>query len=214
MLSPKRTKFRKLQKGRIKGPALRGAQIAFGDIGLKAMEHGKLTNQQIEAARIAMMRHIKRGGKVWIRVFPDRPVTAKPLETRQGSGKGAPVGWCAPVKPGRVLYEIKGVSLDLAREALTRAAHKLPVKTIIVVREGIYMAAKKKTETAARPAAQDLRSMSVEQLRTALTEQRQELMNARFKHAAAQLEKTSELKVMRKQVARIETVLNEKEQRA
>ena len=137
MLSPKRTKFRKLQKGRIKGPATRGADIAFGDFALKAMEHGKLTNQQIEAARIAMMRHIKRGGKVWIRVFPDRPVTAKPLETRQGSGKGAPVGWCAPVKPGRVLYEIKGVSLDLAREALTRAAHKLPVKTVIVVREGI-----------------------------------------------------------------------------
>lgn len=89
---------------------------AFGDIGLKTVEHGKLTNQQIEAARIAMMRHIKRGGKVWIRVFPDHPVTAKPLETRQGSGKGAPVGWCAPVKPGRILYEIKGVSLELARK--------------------------------------------------------------------------------------------------
>lgn len=93
---------------------------AFGDIGLKTVEHGKLTNQQIEAARIAMMRHIKRGGKVWIRVFPDHPVTAKPLETRQGPGKGAPVGWCAPVKPGRILYEIKGVSLELAKEALTR----------------------------------------------------------------------------------------------
>ena len=129
MLAPKRVKFRKWQKGRLRGPALRGATIAFGDIGL--------TNQQIEAARIAMMRHIKRGGKVWIRVFPDHPVTAKPLETRQGSGKGAPVGWCAPVKPGRILYEIKGVSLELAKEALTRAAHKLPVKTVIVVREGL-----------------------------------------------------------------------------
>ena len=113
MLAPKRVKFRKWQKGRLRGPALRGATIAFGDIGLKTVEHGKLTNQQIEA------------------------VTAKPLETRQGSGKGAPVGWCAPVKPGRILYEIKGVSLELAKEALTRAAHKLPVKTVIVVREGL-----------------------------------------------------------------------------
>lgn len=137
MLSPRKVKFRKWQKGRNKGVATRGATVAFGDIGLKAIEHGKLTSQQIEAARIAMMRHIKRAGKVWIRIFPDRPVTAKPLETRQGSGKGSPVGWCAPVKPGRVLYEIKGVSLELAKEALTRAAHKLPVKTVIVVREGV-----------------------------------------------------------------------------
>jgi ribosomal protein L16, bacterial/organelle len=137
MLSPKRTKFRKLQKGRIKGPSLRGAQVAFGDIGLKAMEHGKLTNQQIEAARIAMMRHIKRGGKVWIRIFPDHSYTSKPLEVRMGSGKGAPAGWYAPVKPGRILYEIKGVSLELAREALVRAQHKLPIKTHIVMREGL-----------------------------------------------------------------------------
>lgn len=137
MLSPKRTKFRKLQKGRLKGPAVRGAQIAFGDFGLKAMEHGKLTNQQIEAARIAMMRHIKRGGRVWIRIFPDHSYTSKPLEVRMGSGKGAPAGWYAPVKPGRILYEIKGVSLELAKEALTRAAHKLPIKTHIVVREDL-----------------------------------------------------------------------------
>ena len=137
MLFPKKTKFRKRQKGRLKGPALRGAQIAFGDVGLKAMEHGKLTNQQIEAARSAMMRHIKRGGKVWIRVFPDLPFTAKPLEVRMGSGKGSPAGWYAPVKPGRILYEIKGVSVELAKEALTRAAHKLPIRTHIVVREGL-----------------------------------------------------------------------------
>ena len=138
MLAPKRVKFRKWQKGRLRGPATRGATVAFGDIGLKAVEHGKLSSQQIEAARIAMMRHIRRGGKVWIRVFPDNPVTAKPLETRQGSGKGATVRWCAPVKPGRVLYEIKGVSLELAKRALTLAAHKLPVKTVIVVREGAF----------------------------------------------------------------------------
>ena len=137
MLAPKRVKFRKWQKGRLRGPALRGATISFGDIGLKAVEHGKLTSQQIEAARIAMMRHIRRGGKVWIRVFPDHPVTAKPLETRQGKGKGSPVGWCAPVKPGRILYEIKGVDLELARIALIRASHKLPIKTVIVTREGV-----------------------------------------------------------------------------
>ncbi len=138
MLSPKRTKFRKWQKGRLRGPATRGAIVSFGDIGLKAIEHAKITSQQIEAARIAMMRHIKRGGKVWIRIFPDRPVTAKPLETRQGKGKGSPVGWCCPVKPGRILYEIKGVNKELAIEALTRAKHKLPCKTVIVVREGAF----------------------------------------------------------------------------
>ena len=138
MLAPKRIKFRKWQKGRLRGPANRGATIAPGDTGPTAVEHGKLSSQQIEAARIAMMRHIRRGGKVWIRVFPDHPVTAKPLATRQGSGKGAPVGWCAPVKPGRVLYEIKGVDLELAKRALTVASHKLPVKTVIVVREGAF----------------------------------------------------------------------------
>ncbi|TVQ95696.1 MAG: 50S ribosomal protein L16 [Desulfovibrionales bacterium] len=135
MLSPKKVKFRKQQKNRIKGMALRGSSVVFGDIGLKALEPGKLTNQQIESARIAMMRHIKRGGKVWIRVFPDKPITAKPAETRQGKGKGAPVGWCAPIRRGRVLYEIKGVSLELASEALRRASYKLPIKTSIVFRE-------------------------------------------------------------------------------
>ena len=137
MLIPKRTKYRKQHRPVRRGMSKGGNEIAFGDFGIQALAPAYVTNRQIEAARIAMTRYTKRGGKVWIRVFPDRPVTAKPLETRQGSGKGAPVGWCAPVKPGRVLYEIKGVSLDLAREALTRAAHKLPVKTIIVVREGL-----------------------------------------------------------------------------
>lgn len=137
MLSPKRVKFRKRQKGRMKGNATRGTEISFGDIGIKTLEHGKLTAQQIEAARVAIMRHIKRGGKVWIRIFPDAPITAKPAETRQGSGKGAPVGWVAPVRPGRILYEVKGVALELAREALVRASHKLPVKTAIVLKEGL-----------------------------------------------------------------------------
>lgn len=137
MLTPRKTKFRKRQKGRLRGKASRGTTVAFGDIGIKATEPGKLTSQQIEAARVAMMRHIKRGGKVWIRIFPDQVYTSKPAEVRQGKGKGAPQGFYAPVKPGHVLYEIKGVSLELAREALVRAQHKLPIKTRIVLREGL-----------------------------------------------------------------------------
>ncbi|GAB6177884.1 50S ribosomal protein L16 [Desulfobaculum senezii] len=137
MLSPRKTKFRKRQKGRLRGKATRGNTVAFGEIGLKALEHGKLTNQQIESARVAMMRHIKRGGKVFIRIFPDQVLTSKPAEVRQGKGKGAPSGWYAPVKPGRIMYEIKGVDLALAKEALVRASHKLPIKTAIVVREGL-----------------------------------------------------------------------------
>ncbi len=135
MLSPKKVKFRKKHKGRIKGKANRGTEISFGEIALKALEPGKISNQQIESARVAMMRHIKRGGKVYIRIFPDKPITAKPAETRQGKGKGSPVGWCAPVRPGRILYEIKGVNLELAKEALVRASYKLPIKTAIVEKE-------------------------------------------------------------------------------
>lgn len=136
MLAPKKVVYRKRQKCRLKGAARSGFMVAFGEVGLKCVEHGKLSSQQIEAARVAIMRHIKRGGQVFIRVFPDIPVTAKPAEVRQGKGKGAPVGWCAPVKPGRILYEVKGVNLELAKEAMTRAMHKLPVKTVIVVKEG------------------------------------------------------------------------------
>ena len=137
MLAPKKLKFRKRQKGRLKGMAQRGNTVSFGEVGLKCLEHGKLTSQQSEAARIAISRHVKRGGKLWIRIFPDIPITAKPAEVRQGKGKGAPVGWVAPVQPGRVMYELAGVDLEIAKEALTRAAHKLPVKTAIVVREAI-----------------------------------------------------------------------------
>jgi len=136
MLAPKKLKYRKKQKGRIKGPAVKGSTIAFGDVALKTLEPGKISSQKIEAARIAIMRHIKRGGKVWIRMFPDYPVTKKPAETRMGSGKGAPEGWAAPVRAGRILYEVKGVDLEVAKVALTRAMHKLPVKTVIVVKEG------------------------------------------------------------------------------
>ena len=135
MLMPKRVKHRKQHRGRMTGRALRGNTVTYGDFGLQAMEPAWVTSQQIEAARIAMMRHIKRGGKVFIRIFPDKTITAKPLEVRQGKGKGSPVGWCAPVQRGRILYEIKGVDYELAKEALQRAAYKLPIKTTIVEKE-------------------------------------------------------------------------------
>jgi len=134
MLTPKKTKFRKAQRGRMTGKAKGGSAINFGEFGLKALEPCWLTNRQIEAARIAMTRYIKRGGKIWIRVFPDKPVTKKPAETRMGKGKGSPDHWVAVVKPGRILFEIEGVSGTLAREALRLAANKLPMKAKFVTR--------------------------------------------------------------------------------
>ena len=135
MLVPKRVKHRKVMRGRMKGMAYRGSQLTLGDFGLQAVEPGWITNVQIEAARIALTRHIKRGGKVWIKIFPDKPVTAKPAETRMGSGKGSPEHWVAVVKPGRIMFEISGVGEELAREALRLAGHKLPIKTKFVKRE-------------------------------------------------------------------------------
>lgn len=134
MLMPKRVKHRKVQRGRMKGTATRGNVVAEGQYGLKALEPAWITSNQIEAARIAMTRFIKRGGKVWIKIFPDKPVTAKPAETRMGSGKGSPEYWVAVVKPGRIMFEIAGVAEDIAKEALRLAAHKLPIKCKFVVR--------------------------------------------------------------------------------
>ena len=134
MLMPKKVKHRKMMKGRMRGKATRGDKLNFGDFGLKTLEAGWITNRQIEAARIAMTRHIKRGGKIWIRMFPDKPITRKPAETRMGKGKGAPDHWVAVVRPGRILYEVQGVSEELAREAMRLAAQKLPVKTKFVNR--------------------------------------------------------------------------------
>jgi large subunit ribosomal protein L16 len=134
MLMPKRVKFRKSQRGRMKGKATRGATIAFGDFGLKAMEPGWVTQRQIEASRVALTRMMKREGKVWIRIFPDKPVTKKPAETRMGSGKGSPEFWVAVVKPGRVLFELGGINRATAAEALKLAAHKLAIKTKVVTR--------------------------------------------------------------------------------
>jgi large subunit ribosomal protein L16 len=135
MLMPKRVKYRKLHKGRMGGKATRGSSIAFGDFGLQAAECGWLTARQIEAARIAMTRYVKRGGKIWIRVFPHKSVTRKPAETRMGKGKGAPEGWVAVVKPGSVLYEMEGVTKEVAKEAFRLAAHKLPIGTKFMARD-------------------------------------------------------------------------------
>ncbi len=137
MLAPKRVKFRKQMKGRMKGAAFRGSTLNFGDYALKAVECGYLSSRHIEAGRVAITRHVKRGGQIWIRIFPDKPVTKKPAETRMGKGKGSPEGWVAVIKPGRVLYEIKGVPESVAREALLLASRKLPVPTRFVSRTDI-----------------------------------------------------------------------------
>ena len=134
MLMPKRVKYRKAQRGRMNGKAYRGSSISYGDFGLKAMEPAWITSRQIEACRVAISRKMKRDGRVWIRIFPDKPVTKKPLETRMGKGKGAPEFWVAVVKPGRIMFEVGGVQRDLAHEALTIASHKLPIKCKIVQR--------------------------------------------------------------------------------
>lgn len=137
MLSPKRVKYRKRQKGRMRGLAHRGSKVSFGDFGLQATECGWLTARQIEAGRIALTRHVKRGGQVWIRVFPDKPLSKKPAETRMGKGKGNPEKWVAVVKPGRVLYELEGVSEEMAREAFRLAGHKLPIATRFALRREV-----------------------------------------------------------------------------
>ena len=134
MLQPKRTKFRKMMKGRNRGLAIRGSKVSFGEYGLKAIGRGRITARQIEAARRAMTRHVKRGGKIWIRIFPDKPITSKPLEVRQGKGKGNVEYWVAQIQPGRVLYEMEGVSEQMAREAFELAARKLPIQTTFVKR--------------------------------------------------------------------------------
>ena len=135
MLMPSKVKYRKQQRGRMKGKATRGSTLAFGDMGLQILEPGWITARQIEAARIAMTRAVKRGGKIWIRIFPDKPITKKPAETRMGKGKGAPEAWVVVIKPGRVLFEMEGVEEKVAREAMRLAAHKLPVKTKFVARQ-------------------------------------------------------------------------------
>ena len=135
MLMPKKVKYRKQQRGRRAGKAWRGSTLTFGDYGLKVLEPGYITDRQIEASRVAMTRFVKRGGKIWLRLFPDKPVTKKPAETRMGKGKGAPEGWVARVRPGRILFEMEGVDYATAKEAMRLAAHKLPIKTMMISRE-------------------------------------------------------------------------------
>ena len=137
MLQPKRTKYRKQHKGRNRGVAVKGSRVSFGDFGLQAQDRGRITARQIEAARRAITRKVRRGAKIWIRIFPDKPITKKPAETRMGKGKGAPEGWVAVVKPGRVMFELSGVSEEVAREAMRKAGNKLPMKTKFVQRVGI-----------------------------------------------------------------------------
>lgn len=138
MLQPAKSKFRKMQKGRVRGIASRGVNLAFGEFGLQSLEHGWITSKQIEAARMAISRHVKRGGKLFTRIFPDKPITKKPLETRMGKGKGAPEEYVACIQRGRILYEMEGVTKELAMEALRLAGHKLPLKTRILIREEGY----------------------------------------------------------------------------
>lgn len=143
MLLPKRVKHRKVQKGRRPGKAWRGSELAFGQYGLQALEAGWITNRQIEAARVAITRHIKRGGKLWITIFPDKPLTVKPAETRMGKGKGNPEHWVAVVKPGRIMFQLEGVAPDVAKAAMTLAMHKLPIKTKFLMREEAVAASEK-----------------------------------------------------------------------
>ena len=182
MLMPKRVRYRKQQRGRRRGYSKGGTTVAFGEYGLKALDRGWITNRQIEAARVAMTRKIKRGGKVWINVFPDKPVTKKPAETRMGSGKGNPEGWVAVVKPGKVMFELAGVPEDLAKDAMRLAGHKLPIRTKFVYRERRGAAVMKASEA---------HNLKDDELLERIKQTREEQFALRFQHATGELENTS-----------------------
>ena len=200
MLMPKRVKRRKQFRGSMRGKALRGNTISYGDFGLVATEPCWIKSNQIEAARIAMTRYIKRGGKVWIKIFPDKPVTAKPAETRMGSGKGTLEYWVAVVKPGRVMFELAGVPEEVAREALRLAMHKLPCKCKIVSRADLE----------GGDNSENLKAKSAAELNEELVAAKKELFNLRFQNATNQLDNTSRIKEVRKNIARIQTIITEK----
>ena len=191
-LMPKRTKHRKVQKGRMRGKATRGNRVTDGEYGIQAVTAGLITSNQIEAARIAMTRYIKRGGKVWIKIFPDKPITSKPIGTRMGKGKGAPEYWVAVVKPGRVMFEIAGVPEETAREALRLAMNKLPNKTKFVARET------------------EIREMSSPELEKELGELKSELFKLKFSLATNGLSNPMKIKEVKKDIAKINTVLTER----
>ena len=185
----------------MKGQATRGSTISFGEYGLKALEPSWVSNKQIESARVAITRHVKRLGKLWIRVFPDKPITKKPAETRMGKGKGPPEGWVAVVKPGRILFELEGVSLELAREAMALASSKLPLKTKFVTRSMTEGKAVK---------AHEMREMTEDELEQQHDSMVEELVNLRIKLAVKQLDNPLRVRYLRKELARVKTVLREK----
>jgi large subunit ribosomal protein L16 len=201
MLQPKRTKFRKAHKGRIHGNAKGGFSLNFGAYGLKAMQPARITARQIEAARRAMTRHMKRAGRVWIRVFPDVPVSQKPAEVRQGKGKGNPEFWVARVKPGRVMFEVDGVPEDVARRAFELAAAKLPIST------KLFNASVQEVKTMK---AEDVRAKTVDELNDQLNDLSKEAFNLRFQAASGQLENTARVRQLRRDLSRVKTILNEK----
>ena len=195
MLSPKKVKFRKQMKGRRRGMAWRGSSLTFGEYGLQATGNGWVNAKEIEAARIAMTRYVKRGGRIWIRIFPDKPITKKPAEVRMGKGKGAPEGWVAVVRPGRILYEMQGVPRELAIEAFRLAAHKLSIQDEICREERIVMN------------ASEIRELTVDEMQRKLTDLKQELFNLRFQHEIGQLENPRKIKQTKQDVARLQTVI-------
>ena len=205
MLQPKRTKYRKAHKGRIHGNAKGGFTLNFGTYGLKAMEPERITARQIEAARRAITRAMKRTGRVWIRIFPDVPVSAKPAEVRMGSGKGSPEFWVCRVAPGKIMFEIDGVPTELAREALTLGAAKLPIRTKFVARMGDFVMAK---------AAIDVRAKTPDELNAMLLDLRKEQFNLRFQRAGGQQEGVGRVRVVRRQIARVKTIMAEKQRSA
>ena len=207
MLVPKRVKHRREFRGKMRGEAKGGKEVSFGEYGLQATTSHWITNRQIEAARIAMTRYMKRGGKVWIKIFPHKSYTAKAIGVRMGSGKGAPEGWVAPVKRGKVMFEIAGVSEEVAREALRLASHKLPVKSKFVKREAEKGEDMKLEEI--KKFVAELRGLSQEELAKKENELKKELFDLRFQAAAGQLDQTARLNEVKKQIARIKTVQSE-----
>jgi len=206
MLQPKRTKHRKVQKGRIRSVAKRGTTIAFGSYAIKALEPIWLTNRQIESARQAMTRAMKREGNVWIRVFPDKVITRKPAEVRMGKGKGNPEGWAAVVEPGRILFEVDGVPLQVAKEAMDLAAQKLPIKTKFILNK---LAMSKKADF-----LKSIKGLNEQDLRSRLEEDKLRLKKMEFAHAISPLENPMTLRSLRRDIARLQTQLKNKQEQA
>ena len=205
MLMPKRVKYRRVHRGRMKGKALKGNTLTYGDYGIQALGSCWLTANQIEAARRAMTRYIKRGGNIWIKVFPDKPVSKKPIGIRMGSGKGAPEYWVAVIKPGRVLFEMAGVPEDVAREAMRLAQHKLPIKTKFITREEFGEKDGEAVKT------KEIRNLSDQDLQKQLEQSKSELFNLRFQLATGQLENPMMIGLVKKDIARIKTIIRERE---